>query len=331
MIVPADAEFHPNDGADPTWAETIGFWFAVPEANTFGNVYVLARPNVGATISAVNVVSGICPQPFAVDHTDPQMHVPCPPSMASFSLTSGLRVEVPDPPTGYRFGYQSHSGACAFDLRLEGVMPAWDPHDPAENPLIEVDPAHVDLGLGDAWSRGHLDFAGRVSGELELRGKRFDVRSMGAMDRSWGPRSELGQTAVSYLHIPFDDRLVIHLVMALDLKAGVGEGTYGPLRFGYVAEMGDVAGIVSAQMSASTIDLLPSSNHIIVTDVRGRRIEVRGSAIAGAPWYSFSPAYVAFQALMRYELGGRVAYGLMSDVWGLETLARRTSRTGARS
>ena len=202
MIVPADAEFHPNSG-DPTWAETIGFWFAVPEQELYGNVYVLARPNVGATISSVNVVSGHCRHPFAVDHTDPQMHVPCPPSMADFTLTSGLHVDVPKPPTTYHFDYESASGACRFELTLDAVMPAWDPHDPAENPLLEADPAHHDLGLGDAWSTGHLDFTGRVTGELELRGRRYPVASMGAMDRSWGPRAELGGSAISYLHVPY--------------------------------------------------------------------------------------------------------------------------------
>jgi hypothetical protein len=203
-------------------------------------------------------------------------------------------------------------------------MPAWDPHDPAENPLLDA--GHDDLGFGDAWSTGHLDFTGRVTGELELRGTRYPVNSMGAMDRSWGPRAERGEQAMSYLHALFDDDFGIHLVTALDLDHG--RGSYGPLRFGYVHDHGETIGIVDARLSASTTGLLATANHLIVTDARGRTFELHGASIAGAPWYTFSPAYVTFQSLMRYDLDGRVAHGVMSDVWGLEHLARRTSRHG---
>ena len=34
---------------------------------------------------------------------------------------------------------------------------------------------------------------------------------------------------------------------------------------------------------------------------------------------------------MHYELDGRHAYGLMSDIYGIEFLADRTSRHGART
>ncbi|MDV6282551.1 hypothetical protein [Rhodococcus jostii] len=326
MIKPEDADFHPNDPVQKRWAETIGFWFAIPEERIYGNIYVLARPNVGATISSINVVQGHNSDPFGVDFTDPHMHVPCPDSMVKFSLENGLSVEVDAPPTGYHFEYESLAGVCSMDMRLEGSMPAWDPNDPSENPLLSVDPEHSDLGLGDAWAGGHLDFLGRVTGTLELRGKKYTIDSMGGMDRSWGTRTELGQAAISYVHIPFDENFGIHLVMALNHDDD--EVSYGPLRFGYVYEAGKVHGITSAQMEGSQVDLLPTSNRIRVTDERGRTYEVYGSAVASAPWYTFSPSYVTFQALMRYELDGRVGYGLMADTWGIEYLAERTSRHG---
>lgn len=154
MIKPEDADFHPYDPVQKRWAETIGFWFAIPEERIYGNIYVLARPNVGATISSINVVQGHNSDPFSVDFTDPHMHVPCPDSMVKFSLENGLSVEVDAPPTGYHFEYESLAGVCSMDMRLEGSMPAWDPNDPSENPLLSVDPEHSDLGLGDAWQVG---------------------------------------------------------------------------------------------------------------------------------------------------------------------------------
>lgn len=328
MIRPEDADLHPSDSSLTTWTETIGFWFAVPEENIYGNVYVLARPNVGAAISSINVVQGLNRYPFTADLTDPQMHCPCPDSMMSFELQSGLSVDVPEPPNNYHFSYQNIAGSCSFDMSLEGAMPAWDPNDPNENPLLaKPDDDHSDLGLGDAWAGGHLDFLGRVTGELTLRGRTYQIDSMGGMDRSWGTRTELGQAAIAYIHIPFDEDLGIHLVTGIELEAG--EVVYGPLRFGYVHEGEKVYGITDASVKGSQQGLSPFQNEITVTDSTGRSFTVRGSAIAGAPWYTFSPSYVTFQSLMHYELDGKHAYGLQADTYGIEFLADRTSRHGS--
>ncbi len=327
MIRPEDAEFHASDPSLATWTETVGFWFAIPDEQIYGNVYLLARPNVGAIISSINVVQGVNRYPFSADLTDPQMHAPCPESMMNFELTSGLSVVVDEPPTGYRFKYNNIAGSCQFEMTLRGAMPAWDPNDPAENPLLALSDSHSDLGLGDAWAGGHLDFLGRVTGNLTLRGRTYSIDAMGGMDRSWGKRMELGQAAISYIHIPFDENFGIHLVTGIELVDG--EVTYGPLRFGYIHEDGKVLGLVDATVAGLQNELSPTSNDISVTDVNGRTVRVRGTASASAPWYTFSPSYVTFQALMHYEYEGKHAYGLMADTYGIEFLADRTSRHGA--
>ena len=326
MIKPEDADFHPTEPSMTRWAETIGFWFAVPEERIYSNIYVQARPNVGATISSINVVQGINPEPFTADFTDPQMHAPCPSSMLKFSLQSGLSVDVYEPPNHYRFSYRSGNGLCEMELDLAGCMPAWDPHDPADNPLLRAAPTHTDLGLGDAWAGGHLDFVGRVTGSLTLRGKTYAVDAMGGFDRSWGNRTEYGPAAVNYLHIPFDETFGAHLVMGLDLQED--RVVCDPLRFGYVYDDGGVHGIVDATMQTHYVGMVPSANHVEITDERGRTFTFIGTSIACVPWYSFSPSYVTYQSLMRYENDGKVAHGLQADVWGLEYLAARRSRHG---
>ena len=326
MIRPEDANFHATDPSMKKWAETFGFWFAVPEASIYGNIYVLARPNVGATISSINVVQGMNPDPYTADFTDPQMHQPCPDSMVKFSLPNGLSVDVYNPPTDYRFSYESLAGTCSMELDFKGCMPAWDPNDPNENPLLKVAEEHSDLGLGDAWAGGHLDYVGRVTGSLTLRGQTYEVNAMGAMDRSWGNRTELGQSALTYLHIPFDETYGIHLVMGMELEHEAI--VCKPLRFGYVYDGDGVHGITEAAMESTHVGLTPTANHVAVTDERGRSHEFYGSAVAGTPWYSFSPSYLTNQSLMRYEKDGEVAFGLMSDVWGIEFLAARKSRHG---
>ena len=54
---------------DCDWAETRFISFSIPEEQLFGNVYVLARPNVGAVISGVRIQKGFSRFPFEMDFT----------------------------------------------------------------------------------------------------------------------------------------------------------------------------------------------------------------------------------------------------------------------
>src|ERR1700732_845873 len=109
MITADDFDFHPRDPSDRTWTETTFIPFGVPEAGVFGNAYVLARPNLGVAISSIIVSKGFCRQPYEIDFTDPQMHLPCPASFTKYSLENGLSVEVTKAPLEYRLTYENAS------------------------------------------------------------------------------------------------------------------------------------------------------------------------------------------------------------------------------
>jgi len=66
-------------GSNPDYAEPRRAFisFSVPEEQLFGNVYVLARPNVGAVISDITIQKGLSRFPYEMDFHDPQMHLPC--------------------------------------------------------------------------------------------------------------------------------------------------------------------------------------------------------------------------------------------------------------
>src|SRR3954447_9165124 len=305
--------------------------FSVPEAGILGNVYVLARPNLGVATSAVMVQQGFCRQPYEIDFTDPQVHVPCPRSFQSFTLPNGLSLEVTKPLLDYHVTYEASSGACRFDLDFTGLMRPFDMHDPNENPLASA---------GDDWaephkaaqasSKGHFDLLGRVTGEFELRGRRYEVDCVDGMDHSWGPRSEesagTGSRAAAWMHVSFGDDFGMHLAMALDIRNG--QVVYDGLRFGYVMEDGDVFGLVEANVQTERTDMIGTSNHIQAKDVRGREYEFFGTALAGAPWYSFNPCCASFQSLYRYQHEGKVGYSEGADIFGLNFLGQHLSRHG---
>jgi hypothetical protein len=327
MITADDFDFHPRDPSDRTWTETTFVPFGVPEAGIFGNAYVLARPNLGVAISSIIVSKGFCRQPYEIDFTDPQMHLPCPASFTKYSLENGLSVEVTKAPLEYRLTYENRLGACRFDLSFRGLHRPFDPNDPNENPLLKADREHeADARLGHEWSNGHFEVKGHITGELELRGRRYTVDYYDGMDHSWGPRSEVGTRAVSWISVNFGEELAMHLAVPMNLRNG--EVTYDALRFGFVVERGEVFGIIDANVEATRVDMLPMSNRIRATDVRGRKYDFFGTAVGGHPWHSFNPCHVCYQVLMRYQDGNRVGYGEFGDIFGLDYLAERMSRTG---
>ena len=327
MITAKDADFHPCNPADLSWTETTFLPFGVPEAGIFGNAYVLARPNLGVVSAAIIVSQGFCRQPYEIDFTDPQMHLPCPASFSKYTLDNGLSVEAINGARDYHLTYRNALGACSFDLHFRGLHRPFDPHDPTENPLLEAakgDPHDPRIGI--EWTNGHFEVKGHITGELELRGRRYEVDYYDGMDHSWGPRPQVGTRAVSWISVNFGDDLAFHLAVPMNIELGVV--TFDALRFGFVMDHGQTFGLVEASVRATRVDLLATTNHIRCKDVRGREWEFFGSVVGGHPWHSFNPCHVCYQSLMRYHWGDRVGYGEFGDIFGLDYLAERMSRTG---
>ena len=130
------------------------------------------------------------------------------------------------------------------------------------------------------------------------------------MHHSWGPRPELGTRSVSWISVNFGPRLAFHLAVPLDLNDG--QVSYDQLRFGFVAEDGEVHGLVSTRVQATRAAMLPTGIVIQATDRRGRSWEIHGAAVAGHPWHSFNPCHVSYQSVMRYRCGDLTASPVMA-------------------
>jgi hypothetical protein len=336
LISPSDSSYHPSDPSNWRWTETTPLIFHVAEAGILGNLYVAARPNIGVALSAVAVAQGFCTQAYEIDFSDAQMHLPCPEDFTKYTLENGLSVEVVRPPRDYRFTYEYKLGGCSFDLNFRALHEPFDAVDPKQNPALNDPKVHTfDERLGDQWGNpntdarypaGHYEMMGHVTGELELRGKRYKVDSYDVMDHSWGRRTETSKRAVSFLSAVFGDDYGIHLAVPMDVRAG--QKVYEGFRLGYVMENGELFGITGATVESSSSDMLPMSSHVVATDIRGKKHELFGAAIAGHPWYNFNPSHVCFQSLMRWHTGNRIGYSEMGDIFGLEFLAERLSRHG---
>lgn len=326
MITSKDIDFHPRDPSNRVWTETTYLAFNVPEAALHGTLYVLARPNMGVALSSVVIAKGVRRRPHEVDFCDPQIHLPCPSSYSNFSLENGLSVAA-DSLTEWRFKYEHNLGACSFDLTLKGSHHPYDPADPAENPLIQAT-NKSDPRVGDAWSNGHFDLKGHITGKVKLYGKTYEVDCYEGMDRSWGPRNETPNRASAYISANFGTEMAMWLTMPLNISS---EGTisYDKAHTGFIVERGEVTPILEATVQATTIDMLAMNDHVTVVDAKGRRFELYGTAIGTRPMGSVNPSISAFQSLMRYQWGDKVGYGGHGKLFGQTYLGQHMSRVGS--
>ena len=315
MITAADFAFHACDPNDKQWTETLFMIFSVPEAGISGNLYTLARPNLGICHSSIEIHSGMSFHPWQIDHNDSQMHLSCPERFDNFSLDNGLSFQAHSA-RDFAFQYRSLDGNCALDLAFKAVCDPFDPHDANDNPLI----GSAKVAGYDGWNTGHMESKGKITGTLSLHGRDYQVDCIDGMDKSWGPRKDWGSKGATWVHVNLGDDLGAFLVLGLSFDNK--EVVYGPFNFGFLAINGERRSIVRAAMRAQRSDMLVTRAVVEFEDDQGNCYEAVGTTIAAAPWYNFNPSSAAFQTLMRWESGSRVGYSHIADFAGLTYLSR---------
>lgn len=314
MIGPEDAEFHavPSEHRE-TWAESNYFPFWIPEAGLSGAAYSIFRPGLGVCMSDVTIFDRCAGHWEGLAYTDNQQHIPCPPSLASYALRNGLRVEALDPPRDYRIDYVGIDDTeMHFDFR--GQMRPQDFNDPDQDPLAKS-------GTGGAWDKafdGHFDMTGRVRGELILRGKRHPIDCLSTMDRSWGPRAERNNGSAVFVQAHFGEDLSINGLFALDPSA---IDRFGPILHGYVMDGTDVRALVSGQGSTIRQGMKPQRFDIDVQDVAGTSYKLSGRFKTWAPWAPYT-SVIYYQGMAEWQFNGRTGYGAYQEVLGRATIAR---------
>jgi hypothetical protein len=314
MIQHSDFCFHPSDPKEIAWTETLFMIFSVPEAGISGNLYTLARPNLGVCHSSIEIHRGFCLEPWKIHHNDSQMHLACPADFSDFTLANGLTFKAHDA-RRCQFSYRSLDGNCALEIGFEAVCDPYDPHDPADNPLV----GGAKVAGYDGWNNGHMEGKGRMTGWLRLRGRDYQVDCIDGMDKSWGVRRDWGNKGATWVQVSLGDDLNAFMVFGLAFENK--EVVYGPFNYGFVAVGGERRPLVKATMRADRSNMLVMRAVVTFEDDRGDTYEAVGTTIAAAPWYNFNPSSAAFQTLMRWESGSRVGHSHIADFAGLGYLS----------
>lgn len=314
MITAADYKFHERNPADLTWTETVFQIFSVPEVGISGNMYVVARPNLGVCHSSIEIHQGICLHPWQVHHNDSQMHLPCPEDYSDFTLGNGLTFKAHSE-REHEWRYQSLDGVCAFELKYAAICEPTDARDPAQVPQ-----ATSKMDGYSGWNNGHLEGKGRVTGWLRLRDKTYQVDCVEGVNKSWGPRNDWGNKGGTWVHVDLGE--AVRAFMILDIAFENRTLVYPSFRYGYVLVDGERRPLMAAQLTTQRTDMLATSAQVRFEDDRGQVYTARGKTIAAGPWYNFNPSSAGYQVLMRWESGDRVGYGHVADFVGQYALSQ---------
>lgn len=313
MITTADANFHQPPDDNFRWCETNPFLFNIPDAAISGLIYVVTRPLLGVCMSDITIQDRISTHWDGAFYLDNQQHLPCPQSLLDYELPNGVSVRAIEPLQRYAVRYEGIDDT-RLEFEFNAIMPPYDMNDPDMDPLAAK---RHDAGWSSAFG-GHFEQTGRITGEAVLRGQHYKLDCIDTLDRSWGPRAERDNAAVTWLHGSFGERLTVHALCAID---PANTSTIGTLISGYVLEDGEVYGLTAFEGRTERLGLLPMSTLLRATDRRGKTFELTGAAINGSPWAPY-PSLVYAQSLMRWNCAGEIGYGVQQDVASRTYLTR---------
>ena len=313
MIHAHDAEFHVAE-PDPTWAETNFFGFYNAQERLNVGVYALFRPNLGVVSSTICMNSRRCVTPWEADFCDMRaaLPIPDPRSLLDYRLLNTLHVRCLDANRVWDIRYDDDQGT-RIDVRYEALMPAYDIHDPAMDPMCGNQSEAGKFAWGTAYN-GHFDQSGHFQGHVVLRGRKVPIDCISTMDHSWGPRPERGSPNMSWLHAHFSKDLAIHAIFSFDPEKN---GTSLSLTHGYVVEKGRIFGL---RAGTGTVvrrhDRYAESTELHLVDCDGREWKLKSEGLTRFPWQCW-PNMVSFNVLARWTLNGTVGYGEIQDFFEL--------------
>ena len=325
MITAEDVEYHTPPGADHRWAETYIFPIAIPEERILVMVYVVARPKLGVMLNDIYIYGTLTDNRAELLYVDSQVHLPAPGRFSNIDSPSGLKLRAVVPPREFRIDYVGFDDT-EIHVDWNGIMDPFDVHDLKHTPhaVGTHEEKMARSGLARAWA-GHFDMTGRVRGTLRVRGREFKVDSLERMDHSWGERGENELPAMDSISAQFGEDLAFHLITHVDLEAPSGKDQ--KLAHGYVLEDGVQYGVSTLDITSTRLGVTVISMELTVVDVRGREFRLQARADVGAPWNIY--ATTCYTALMRWTLGERTGYGVVTEVLPLKTLNRMRGRRAA--
>jgi hypothetical protein len=284
--------FHRWDERNPAWTET--FWFGAwnPQAATSVYVYHWFRPVLGIYGGGCLIwdATEFLPWDIPAFYYDVNRPISGTIDLRSLDLDSGATLRAVVPGEQYEVGFARND--VRVQLRFYGLTAA------------EVTSSK---GMTEFFA-GHIDQAGRYTGQVEFAGRKIEIDCCGIRDRSWGPRVITDDIRMNYCHGQ-SERLAFVAYTTPD-------GTRDKLFRGDLTLDGRKHDLVGGTRRTQYRNGVLQSIDIELEDREGRRITGRGVPLNRLAYVPF-PGLITWLHLVRWEIGSEVIYGEEQDVWSL--------------
>ena len=296
-----DDDFHFAEMGDDWWAtETAWFSFHHPERRLGGWFYTMTRPNIGTIAGGAWIWDDSAHLPWEVLYSANYSALPIPSrqDLTDITLPTGVSIRVLEPCMSYALGYEDGERLRA-ELRFDGVM--------APEPLTAT---------GSTFgSAHHFDQFGRVSGHIELHGERIEIDCLAMRDRTWGRRPENRPRQAAYITgmaTPDSGFLAV-----TNVRPEGDEVAYGFLR-----RDGRNTGLTGGTRIATRDPESGMTTRIELRlgDREGRELEAVGEPVSRI--VTNRHTFIDINALVRWDLGGEIAWGEEQDMWPVHRFAR---------
>lgn len=305
-VGPADDEFHPPTSDDPFWTETCWFTFTVPERRLSGQLYPFFRPSQGVMAAGVYFWDDTGDQLWNCRYAKNFWHLPIPDQpLSDIEMPNGMRYKVVEPLQRYELAFDDPD---ADDLHLRLTF------DAVARPNL----------LGTS----HLDQPGRYTGTIVLDGEEVPVDSFGFRDRSWGPRSQFGDsmhgaTNGGYSYATASSSDGFHAItMNYGGDPTSADGCIGI--HGYVVRDGEWAKLTAARREVVQRDAdtgFPERVVLDITDALGRTLHAEGTCLNRIGLH-LNPNLFTVNCLTEWRFDGLVAHGEDHDNWAAASIRR---------
>lgn len=335
LILPLPAE---GETWDAHTIHTHYFGFCVPEANIGAFLYIRYQPAFPLSQGGVAIFRGTDNvQLLDAEFLDYEMTMPWPTVEGNVIETAnGLRIEFLELGKSARVTYKSPDGETSIDVTQTAVTPLL-----VRGHVMPGEEDHHDPGSTAGGSEQFM----HVTGELVLRGERFDVDCHYARDRSWRQVRVERQNAVrvppvGWTPMYFGDDLVFNQVSfeAPDTDpawAGLYELPPGrpTHHFAWVVADGEALEIVSVRRNV--LERHPRIHMAIrqeveAEDENGRIYRFSGEAIAAAVLPAW-PNVSFHDSVYRWtDEQGRETHCTYQEIWfdDYERAMKERSRAG---
>jgi hypothetical protein len=329
-LQPGSTDLHlpraePGEALDPYTVHTYYFGLSVPEAAIGAYIYVRAQPAFDLSQGGVVVFRGLDNEALLdAEHHDYRATMPWPEVDGSrVTLANGLEIDVVEPGERILVRYTSPDGATRLEVEQRAI-----------SPLVargHVVPGEEDHHASAAKEPGGIEQFMHCTGELVLRGERFDVDCLAVRDRSWSqirtedPGGAKPSPPIGWTPISFGEELSLNITSMEDPDTDpawkdvydIPEGT-PTFYVAWIASDGETRAV--RRVRRNVLAYHPTQHvalrqELEVEDEHGETYRFTGEAIAMSPMHSW-PNIAFHDSVYRWtDEQGRVAHGTYQEIW----------------